>query len=131
MKRIHENIKEFGNGNINLRFTPEQIEEVKTGKISDVEVISWILDEIDCYFIGEQYCLSNYCMGATIYNAYSDLCYTINFSDVEDVLMTGRHIKLYARKPDEDDREIIEEEWGGNSMTINGLVNKWGEIYCC
>lgn len=50
MKRAHENIREFQNGNINFRFTPEQIAELKTGKISAVEVISWILDEIDCYF---------------------------------------------------------------------------------
>ena len=111
MRREHENIKEFQNGNINFRFTPEQIAELKTGKISAVEVISWILDEIDCYFVGEQYCLSNYTMGATIYNAYSDLCYIIDFSDVETVLMSGRYLKLYARKPDEQDRETIEREW--------------------
>ena len=110
MKREHENIKEFQNGNINFRFTPEQIAELKTGKISAVEVISWILDEIDSYFIGEQYCLSNYTTGATIYNAYSDLCYIIDFSDIETVLMSGRYLKLYARKPDETDREIIERE---------------------
>lgn len=111
MKRVHENIREFRNGNINFRFTPEQIAELKTGKISAVEVISWILDEIDCYFIGEQYCLGNYATGATIYNAYSDLCYIIDFSDVETVLMSGRYLKLYARKPDENDRETIEKEW--------------------
>lgn len=111
MKRVHENIREFQNGNINFRFTPEQIAELKTGKISEVEVISWILDEIDCYFIGESYCLSNYTMGATIYNNYSDLCYIIDFSDVETVLMSRRYLKLYARKPDENDREIIENEW--------------------
>lgn len=111
MKRNYDNIKEFNNGNINFRFTPEQIAELKTGKISAVEVISWILDEIDCYFIGEQYCLSNYTTGATIYNAYSDLCYIIDFSDVETVLMSGRYLKLYARKPDEQDRETIEKEW--------------------
>lgn len=111
MKRVHENIREFQNGNINFRFTPEQIAELKTGKISAVEVISWILDEIDCYFIGEQYYLSNYTTGATIYNAYSDLCYIIDFSDVETVLMSGRYLKLYARKPDENDRETIEREW--------------------
>lgn len=111
MRRSHENIKEFNNGNINFRFTREQITELKTGKISAVEVISWILDEIDCYFIGESYCLSNFTTGATIYNAYSDLCYVIDFSDIETVLMSGRYLKLYARKPDENDREIIEKEW--------------------
>lgn len=111
MRRNNENIKEFNNGNINFRFTREQITELKTGKISAVEVISWILDEIDCYFIGESYCLGNFTTGATIYNAYSDLCYVIDFSDIETVLMSGRYLKLYARKPDENDREIIEKEW--------------------
>lgn len=111
MRRNNENIKEFNNGNINFRFTREQITELKTGKISAVEVISWILDEIDCYFIGESYCLSNFTTGETIYNAYSDLCYVIDFSDIETVLMSGRYLKLYARKPDENDREIIEKEW--------------------
>ena len=82
MRRNHENIKEFNNGNINFRFTPEQIAELKTGKISAVEVISWILDEIDCYFIGEEFCLGNYAMGAMIYNCYSDLVYIINFNDI-------------------------------------------------
>lgn len=110
MKRQHENIKEFKNGNINFRFTPEQIAELKTGKVSAVEVISWLLDEIDCYFIGENYCLSNFTTGATIYNAYSDLVYIIDFSDVESVLMCGRWLKLYARKPDETDRETLEKE---------------------
>lgn len=110
MKRQHDNIKEFGNGNINIRFSPEQIAELKTGKISVVEVLSWTLEEIDCYFIGESYCLSNFTTGATIYNAYSDLCYTIAFSDVESVMMSGRWLKLYARKPDDTDREILERE---------------------
>lgn len=109
MKREHENIKEFKNGNINFRFNPEQVTEIKTGKVSAVEVISWTLDEIDCYFIGEEYCLGNFTMGATIYNAHSDLCYIINFSDIITVLMSGRWLKLYARKPDENDREIIKE----------------------
>lgn len=106
MKRQHDNIKEFGNGNINIRFSPEQIAELKTGKISVVEVLSWTLEEIDCYFN----CLSNFTTGATIYNAYSDLCYTIAFSDVESVMMSGRWLKLYARKPDDTDREILERE---------------------
>ena len=55
--------------------------------------------------------MSNYTTGATIYNAYSDLCYIIDFSDIETVLMSGRYLKLYARKPDENDRETIEREW--------------------
>lgn len=110
MKRIHDNIKEFGNGNINIRFSPDEIAELKTGKISAVEVLSRTLDKIDCYFIGESYCLSNYTTGATIYNAYSDLCYIIDFSDVESVMMSGQWLKLYARTPDDTDREILEKE---------------------
>lgn len=109
MKRQHENIKEFGNGNINIRFSSEQIAELKTGKISAVEVLSWTLEEIDCYFVGDEFCISNYAMGAMIYNCYSDLVYIINFNDIEKTLAAGRWLRLYARIPDENDREIINE----------------------
>lgn len=98
MRRNHENIKEFNNGNINFRFTPEQIAELKTGKVSAIEVISWILDEIDCYFIGESYCLSNYTSGATIYNAYSDLCYKTVTSSRIDTTALKRNAPDIAEK---------------------------------
>lgn len=100
MKRVHENIKEFENGNLSIRFPAEYMEGLKSNKYSAIEVISWVLDE---------FCLSNYTMGAMIYNCYSDLVYIIDFSDIENVLAAGRWLRLYARIPDTNDREIIDE----------------------
>lgn len=108
MKRVHENIKEFNNGNLSIRFPVEYREKLKSGVVSAIEVISWVLDELDCYFIGEEFCLSNYAMGAMIYNCYSDLVYIINFNDIKETLVPGRWLRLYARKPTTYDRETIE-----------------------
>lgn len=110
MKREHENIKEFNNGNLSIRFPVEYREKLKSGVVSAIEVISWVLDELDCYFVGEQFCLSNYAMGAMIYNCYSDLVYIINFNDILETLTAGRWLRLYARKPTTDDRETIEND---------------------
>lgn len=109
MKRVHENIKEFQNGNLSIRFPVEYWEKLKNGVVSAIEVLSWTLDELDCYFIGDEFCLGNYAMGAMIYNCHSDFVYIINFNDIEEILTAGRWLRLYARIPDEDDREIIDE----------------------
>lgn len=112
MLREHENIKEFKNGNLSIRFPAEEMERLKKGTISAIEVISWTLDELDCYFIGEEFSLGNYAMGAMIYNCYSDLVYIINFNDILETLARGRWLRLNARKPNIDDREVI-AEWEG------------------
>ena len=109
MKRIDDNIKEFNNGNLSIRFPVEYREKIKSGVVSAIEVISWVLDELDCYFIGDEFCLGNDAMGAMIYNCYSDLVYIINFNDIEKTLAAGRWLRLYARIPDENDKEIIDE----------------------
>lgn len=108
MKRVHENIKEFQNGNLSIRFPVEYREKLKSGVVSAIEVLSWTLDELDCYFIGDEFCIGNYAMGAMIYNCYSDLVYIINFNDIEEILAPGRWLRLYARKPTTYDRETIE-----------------------
>ena len=109
MKRTNEHIKEFNNGNLSIRFPVEYREKLKSGVVSAIEVLSWTLDELDCYFIGEEFCLGNDAMGAMIYNCHSDLVYIINFNDIEKTLAAGRWLRLYARIPDEYDREIIDE----------------------
>ena len=98
MYREHENIKQFKNGNLSIRFPVEYRDELKRGVISDIEVISWLLDELNCYFIGDEFCLSNYAMGAMIYNCHSDLIYIINFNDIDfynvygdRLLSSGKH----------------------------------------
>lgn len=106
MKREHENIKEFKNGNLSIRFPSGYMDKLKKS-VSAMEVLSWVLEELDCHFIGEEFCLNNYTTGVYIYNNYSDLIYTLAFSDILDVLANEHWLRLYARKPDEHEREII------------------------
>ena len=99
-------IKEYKNGNIVIKYYKEGIQESKRDSIL---TLSSLLDMIDCYFIGETYCLSNYETGHTVYNAYSDLVYIFPWRDLE-TLASGKTVKLSARKPDETDRELIKRE---------------------
>lgn len=106
MLRQTHHCTEYKNGNITIRYGADTIADAKKDPILVLsEVISWI----DCYFIGETYCLSNYETGHTIYNAYSDLVYVFPWRALED-LEAGKTVRLYARKPDETDREIIAGE---------------------
>lgn len=99
-------IREYKNGNITIKYYKEGIEESKK---DNVLLLSSLLEMIDCSFIGETYCLSNWETGHTIYNAYSDLVYVFPWSEIEE-LEQGKTIRLYARKPDETDKEILEKE---------------------
>lgn len=98
--------KEYKNGNIVIKYDSELIELAKKEPLFAIETA---LEGNDCYFIGETYCLNNYETGHTIYNAYSDLVYVFPWSNLE-TLETGKAVKLFARKPDETDRELIERE---------------------
>ena len=99
-------IKEYKNGNITIKYYNDGIQESKRDSLL---TLSSLLDMIDCYFIGETYCLSNYETGHTVYNAYSDLVYIFAWSNLE-TLEAGKAVKLFARKPDETDRELIKME---------------------
>ena len=98
-------IKEFCNNNINIHF---DLEYIKESHCSDIENLSFILDSLDCYIIGEEYCLSNYDMGCTIYNVYSDKVYILSFTALNEAYNTGKTLKLFANTPDSYDHEIIE-----------------------
>ena len=101
-------IKEFNNHNINLNLSNDSINDIKTGKFSDIEILSFLLENLDSYFVGENQCISNYEMGILIYNYHSDVCYFLNFSDIDKYLMLGKTLKLYAYKPDKDTRDYID-----------------------
>ena len=96
-------------GNLNIRFSDESIENIQKQKWSGIEVISWILDLVDTYFIGEEFCLSNFDMGAMLYSAYQDKVYILSFGSIYEKLMKGKVLKLYAAEPTKEDREKIEE----------------------
>lgn len=100
--------KEFKNGNISIKYDTKTINDANKDELL---TISEVLNAIDCYFIGETFCLSNYATGHTVYNAYSDLCYTFNWAWLED-LKAGKTVRLYARKPDEYDKKYIQEMMG-------------------
>jgi len=102
-RRTHDNIREFGNGYINIRFTQQDIEDAKKDELL---VLSEVLGSADCYFIGETFCLSNWTTGHEIYNAYSNLTYIFDWSDL-DKLKAGKTVKLYARDVDEAALEWI------------------------
>ena len=106
MKRVNDCIKEFKNGNISIKYDRETIEESKR---DNVLTIASVLDRIDCYFIGETFNLSNFATGHLVYNAYSDLVYIFPWNELE-TLESGKTLKLYASKPNQDDRELIERE---------------------
>ena len=106
MLRKTDHCKEYKNGNIIIRYDRDMIAESKRDSLL---TLSSVLDEIDCSFIGETYCLNNYETGHTVYNAYSDLVYIFAWSNLK-ALEEGKAIKLFARKPDETDRELIEME---------------------
>ena len=106
MLRKTEYCTEYKNGNLTIKYDADKIADaVKDPVLTISDVLSWI----DCEFIGETYCLSNYETGHTIYNAYSDLVYIFPWSALE-ALQNGKTIRLYARTPDENDREIIARE---------------------
>ena len=110
MKNFYYEGQRFKKGNLNIRFSPDEIQDTKAGKYSMIELLSWKLEKFDTTFIGEQYCLSNYTMGCTLYSYYADKVFVLDFSDIDSVLMEGGTLKLYATKPTQEDREIIESE---------------------
>ena len=110
MKNFYYEGKRFKNGNLNIRFSPDEIQDTKTGKYSQIELLSWKLEAFDTTFIGEQYCLSNCTMACTLYSCYADKVFILDFSDINNILMKGKTLKLYATKPSPKDREIMESE---------------------
>jgi hypothetical protein len=108
MLRKSDYCKVYKNGNITVKYDRDKIQESKKDPVlTIVDVLWWI----DCNFIGETYCLSNYETGHTVYNAYSDLVYIFPWRYLED-LEAGKTVRLYAMQPDENDREKINEELG-------------------
>lgn len=106
MLRKTDSCKEYKNGNMVIKYDSILMELAAEDKIL---ALSEALSEIDCYLIGETYNLSNFETGHTVYNCHSDKAYMFAWSDLER-LNAGKAVKLYARDPDEADREILETE---------------------
>lgn len=111
MSRKFDGMTEFKNGNVNIKFDYDEIEQIKSGRVSDIEILFNKLSDMDIMMFGEQFCVSNFDMGCMLYSCFNDKTYMLVFSDIEKYLMQGKTLKLYARVPDEEDREQIKEEW--------------------
>ena len=109
MKNFHYECQRFKNGNLNIRFSPDEIADIKVGKCSAVELLNGKLGSLDTSFIGEEYCLSNYTLGCTLYCGHDGNVFVLDFSDIDSILMNGRTLKLYANEPTPEDLEQIEE----------------------
>ena len=111
--RKTDNVKEFKNGNINIHFTTEEIAEINSDDTqSGLFALIKALDWADCYFVGDSFSWGNFTMGRLIYNAYSDVGYILDLSDIDAVLMNGKTLKLYAHNPDAEEMELIKREMG-------------------
>lgn len=100
----HFGCTQFHNGNLNLKIEREDLGEFLRDPVLYISDLLW---HMDCEFIGETYCLSNFDTGHTIYNSYMDCCYIFPWRELEN-LTKGKTVKLYAHKPTEDERELIE-----------------------
>ena len=99
-------ITEYKNHNLTIRLSADTLEDIKKDPLI---VLSDVLSWADCSFIGETYCLNNWETGHTIYNCYSDRVYIFPWRYLDDI-MDGKTIRLYARKPDETENEILKGE---------------------
>ncbi len=102
--------KRFKNGNINVKLSEETIEKWRKGLFHVMETLFNELENVDTYMVGEQFNLGNSAVGITVYNCNQDKCYTVNLDRDIATLLDGKTLKLYAREPDENDREILESE---------------------
>lgn len=113
IRRNTDNVKEFKNGNINIHFTSEEIAEInsddtQSGLSALINALYWA----DCYVLGDSFCWGNFKMLQRVYNAHANLCYYLDLYDIDDILMRGRTLKLYAHTPDAEEMELIEREMG-------------------
>ena len=97
---------EYKNHNITIKLFKDSMKDFFKDEILS---LSSILSDFDCDFIGETYCLNNFETGHTVYNYYSDMIYTFPWRYIDD-LKNGKTVRLYAKKPDEWDRELLERE---------------------
>lgn len=108
MKNRFDECIRFKNGNINVRFFQENIDDLKTGKFSEIELLSFALENVDTYFIGEPYCIGNYECAMLLYNVYNDCIYELRSGEL-DKLVEGKTLKLIANfHIDDETRELIE-----------------------
>ena len=109
MKNFYYEGTRFKNGNCNIRFSPDDISDIKRGTFSEIEMLFLKMENLDLYFFRGKFCLNNYAMGILIYSAYSGKLFLLDYSDIDKYLLTGKTLKLKAFRPDADQQKIIDE----------------------
>ena len=99
--------KLYKNNNLNVQFSQDEINEIKDGRYTPLEMLESIIEWSDCYLVGDIFCLSNYECGVYIYNFNRDVIYTLNLSDIDSVLLKGKTLKLCAREVNEYERQTL------------------------
>lgn len=107
MRNFYYEPQRFKNGNISIRFAPDEIAAIKAGTYSDIECLGWKLDAVDTELRGDEFCLSNYEMGCLAYCWGNDMAYLIRFAEIDELLMQRKTMKLHAFKPDDGDLEVM------------------------
>ena len=102
----HFGCTQFKNGNLSVRVEKEDLEDYLKDQVFFLSDLLW---HMNYDFIGDTFCLSNLETGHLIYNSYMDCCYIFPWRELE-TLADGKTVKLYAHKPTEDERELIEKE---------------------
>lgn len=113
-KKVNDEVKQFHNGNISIKFNKETIDVCNNNEhkyLKALEEISYIINNIDCYYIGDEYSCGNYDVGISIYNVNTGLIYRFVITYCVNELLDGKTLKLYGSLPDEDDLTMIKEEF--------------------
>lgn len=94
------NIKYFKNGNINIKFNPDEVKEIRKsierGRESEVSAVLMRLDNIQLAINCEQ-SAGNFTTCYVFYNYYTDKEYTPLYKDFIDAC-NGKTVKFYGRK---------------------------------
>lgn len=104
--RKNNGCTQFDNGNLNIRIEKEDLEDYLKDQVFFLSDLLW---HLSCEFVGESFCLGNADTGHLIYNYSKDCCYIFSWRELE-TLAEGNTVKLYAHKPTEEERELIEKE---------------------
>ena len=113
-------IKYFKNGNINIKFDPDELHELQTMSVYRMsclenEVLATLLDSVELDFIASDDvtgCASNWNMHYNLYNARTDKQYLPLDRDFLEAA-TGKTLKLYAQDISENDlKEQFSEYYG-------------------
>ena len=112
MRRAHENITEFKNGNINIRLSVEDV--MKISEADDkyntaLEIILNTLWWLDLYVIGDPVILGNDCGGYLLYCYNNELEYILIDRDVMKI-SEGKTAKIYGHPATKDTLELALSE---------------------